>query len=60
MAGRAHGVFPILAAFRADPTSVECIPDAPARRHAHPAIKWTRNPFALRTKYFHFSHIKPR
>jgi len=59
-AGKAFGVLPVLAASRADTTGVERIPDATAGRLANPTIECSGLPFALRTKYLHFSHVAPR
>src|ERR1022692_4015894 len=56
VARKALGVLPILAALRTDAAGFERVPDAATGRLAHPMIGWMRNPLALRTKYFHFSH----
>jgi len=56
MAKRAAGILPVLAAFRANATRLERVPDAPTGTDADPAIRWLRNILTLRTEYFHFSH----
>src|SRR5580765_7170996 len=59
VASKACGVFPILAASRADAARLKSIPNAPTTGPANPTVRWMWNPLALRTEYFYFSHIAP-
>ncbi len=58
LAGEALGVVPVLPAFRADTTSVEGVPDAPAGRTAHPMVRRTWLPFTLGTEDPDVSHAR--
>jgi hypothetical protein len=55
--GKTYRFLPIPAALRAHAARIKRVPDTPAYRPAHPSIRRSRHPLALRTKYFHFSHI---
>ena len=56
VAGEAGGLFPVLAASRADTAGVEGVPQTSALWVAHPQVGWTWNPVAFGAEYFYFGH----